>query len=257
MLLGSAAVAAVYLLAVRTLIGQHLDLIAFEGRKSQPLWLRHTLTPWITPLSLAVGVALVALSAAAAVARSQPPRHLALTLFGVAVAVSVSALLKDTLPRPVLIDNANVGPRNTFPSGHAAGLMAAAIGIAALPSSAPARRTTWVGIGLIVAVVVVMNSGWHRPSDVLAGLLIGAVAMSTVSLPLSTDAVCHELPARHPVWITLAVTVAATTVLGNTPPDPRHNLLAHVIAVGSVASAGCELLRRALDPPGGIRTRQP
>jgi hypothetical protein len=89
-------------------------------------------------------------------------------------ACATSSLLKPAIHRPYLgvdPDRANAG--NSLPSGHATAAAAFAIGLTLV---APPRARGLVGVlGATYAAVVgvaTLSSGWHRPSDVIAGYLV-------------------------------------------------------------------------------------
>lgn len=96
----------------------------------------------------------------------------------VVCSVGLSQVLKDlVLQRPRL--GANGYDQNTFPSGHVALALSAAVAIAIV---LPASRWRW--LALLSVVLAVSMVSWasvvsyaHRPSDVIGGsLLVGAVS---------------------------------------------------------------------------------
>jgi len=174
--LGIAAAAAtlaffvLYIVAVRTALGQRLDNAALEGRTSRATVLAATdhLLNTISVTSLVlVGAAIVAI----AVARRR--LHLALVAaLVVAGANATSELAKHVvLGRPDLTNPNPLGP--SFPSGHTTVAMSLAVALVLVVP--PHRRAVaaLIGLGYAAAVGVgVVTAGWHRPSDVMGAFLV-------------------------------------------------------------------------------------
>jgi membrane-associated phospholipid phosphatase len=128
-----------------------------------PLWD----TRWGNAYSIAANV--VTLPASAVIAflltlwRSRP---LAVVLV---LGTAVEALCKHVLARPALYAGAHhlTGFDSSFPSGHTlrAMLVAAAF--------APRWSVPWV----VASVVLIQLDGWHTPSDILGGLVLGALGL--------------------------------------------------------------------------------
>jgi membrane-associated phospholipid phosphatase len=94
---------------------------------------------------------------------------------GMAAAVVSAELLKWFLPRPDLAPetNALIGSVESLPSGHVTIVMAFTLALFAV--SAPCCRRTVIIAGSIVTAIIgvsVILAGWHRPSDVFAGILL-------------------------------------------------------------------------------------
>ena len=90
---------------------------------------------------------------------------------------------------PVQILDPGLVPNHSFPSGHVATAMAVYGGTALLVSWLAPRTRPWVWLLLLIPVFVALArlyQGAHHPTDVLAGLLLGAVwvwASARVLLP--------------------------------------------------------------------------
>ncbi|MDH6243287.1 phosphatase PAP2 family protein [Mycobacterium sp. OTB74] len=99
-------------------------------------------------------------------------------LVGVALAGVVTEISKDIARRPRPLTALVHEPSWSFPSGHALGTMAGALGLCAV--LLPLLGLTWRRVVAVSAVVVVLLVGAgrvilnvHNPSDVLAGWLLG------------------------------------------------------------------------------------
>jgi membrane-associated phospholipid phosphatase len=102
---------------------------------------------------------------------------------GIMVISNVAAeILKEVLPRPVLVDGPAWILRNDFPSGHST--IAAAIGVALLLVSPD--RLRWLALPAAVLIAGFIGqatqvAGWHRLSGSIGGvLLVVAVASSAL-----------------------------------------------------------------------------
>lgn len=82
----------------------------------------------------------------------------------------------------------NDGPRQSFPSGHAAAGVAVA---RAIGRACPEYRTA-AGIGAGVIVAAQLLRGAHYPSDVVAGTVIGLAAEAAVNRLSGPDSRRHE-----------------------------------------------------------------
>ncbi|MFC4000473.1 phosphatase PAP2 family protein [Prauserella oleivorans] len=120
-------------------------------------------------------------------------------LLGIAIvggSVVGARLLKLILIRPDLGIEAST-THNSFPSGHVAA--AAGLVLAALYAM-PTRARWWCAIPGAVAVSTVgaatVAVGWHRPSDVLGGVLT-ATALCLLTAACSHAWACRSLPGEH------------------------------------------------------------
>jgi hypothetical protein len=90
-------------------------------------------------------------------------------------AVAVEVLCKELLDRPALHDGSfHISSfDSSFPSGHALRTMLVAGALVwRWPRSGPAA-TAWV----VVSVVLLELAGWHTPSDLAAGVVLGGLAL--------------------------------------------------------------------------------
>jgi membrane-associated phospholipid phosphatase len=125
--------------------------------------------------AISVGSIAFILVTIAVVAVARRRAGLALTsAISVVGACATSYLLKPAIGRPYLgVDPDRAYAGNSLPSGHATAAAAFAIGLTLV---APPRARGVLGVlGAAYAAVVgvaTLSSGWHRPSDVIAGYLV-------------------------------------------------------------------------------------
>jgi membrane-associated phospholipid phosphatase len=176
--LGGAVVASVvfvalYLFFVRTQQGQAIDQLAYDGADFG----RRSVTPFTRGVldALPLASVVVGLLLTIVVALVRRNGRTLVVAMGVAVAaIATTQLLKyGVLSRPGLGVEGYAG--NSFPSGHTA--VAAASALAIFLVSSP-RTRSWVGVWgtafAVLAGVSTLADGWHRPSDVIAALLVVA-----------------------------------------------------------------------------------
>ena len=173
-LVAGLGVAAVYLLAVWTAVGQYVDdrLMTWSATTAgDARWAEALLGDLVRVPLLLLATAVVVLVAGLAYGVRR-----ALVVAAVAGGtVLASQVLKDVLDRPSLLDATAL---NSFPSGH----VAAVAGLAAALTLAVPRVLRRAAVVLALPVVAVVGLAtvvleWHRPSDVIASVLI-AVALA-------------------------------------------------------------------------------
>ncbi|WP_184234741.1 phosphatase PAP2 family protein [Conyzicola lurida] len=178
----------------------------------------------VSPLNLAIALAVIALLGLAL-------RRVRATVRGVAIVVVstvLSQLLKNgLLARPDYLGDVSA---NTLPSGHT---VAYASIVCALLVVLPTRPRTVAALvsSIVLGVVVVqlLEFGWHRASDVIAGLLLVVAVMALAQL---------LLPDRGPVPVRSSTGTRALLVLGA--------VIGVVLVVASVAFAATLALDRSL-----------
>jgi len=161
-----------YLVCVGTPGGQQLDEAAMQWTATtvtEDGWARALLATVSAGSVLLVGGAIAALTAL-----TRGPRTAALgTLSGAAVLVGAE-VLKLVLTRPGFSVDAVA---NSFPSGHVAAVTGLAVTLLLAVPAGRWRRTPLVGLAPVVLLTglatVVLE--WHRPSDALGSVLLGAV----------------------------------------------------------------------------------
>lgn len=168
-----AAAAAVAVVALSTPTGQWLDELALRQAQNAFPDLSGRAAQLLDSVPWAVG-AVSALCLAVLAVRS---RRLAPAVIGAGV-VLLSNLTVQLLKR-VLLDKPDLGIQevavNSFPSGHTAAA-ASAVAVVLLAAPAPSRPVVaLLGAGATTATgVATLLNGWHRPSDVVAALLVVA-----------------------------------------------------------------------------------
>ncbi|MEL7976762.1 phosphatase PAP2 family protein [Isoptericola sp. F-RaC21] len=171
------ALLADYALAVRTASGQRLD-VAASGDASllrdlvgAPAALLRDAAPPLLAVVVAVLGGLAVLRG-----RWRPALAAALAAAG---AAALATVLRDVvLDRPMLGGHGDV--QNTLPSGHVAVVTALLAALLLLWPAARAVPPRWAvlaacGCAVVVGVAAVVADA-HRPSDVVAGLLVGLLA---------------------------------------------------------------------------------
>jgi membrane-associated phospholipid phosphatase len=162
---------ALYVLFVRTGLGQRIDDAALDGRASlsaRAINRADDLLRTVSIASVAIlggGIILVAVMRARLV--------LAAAAAAVMAGANVTAqVLKAMLSRPDLVrGQPEIDVGNSFPSGHAT--VAASIAVAALLVAPRRLRGAVAVVGVLYTVaiaVATLTAGWHRPSDAIAAV---------------------------------------------------------------------------------------
>ena len=178
--------AILYLLAIRTDLGQRADEAALTGSRDAPTSARDAAGHLLGVVSIGSLLAAVAVLSGLAYLRRRPGLLLVPVAVVGASVIAAEILKHFLLTRPGLVlDPAISG--NSFPSGHTT--VAVSIGLAAVLISPPRLRFA-VGCGAAVlsaiAGVFVVTAEWHRPSDpigsFLLSLAVASVAMATLTV---------------------------------------------------------------------------
>ncbi|MFP3466965.1 phosphatase PAP2 family protein [Leifsonia sp. SIMBA_070] len=245
-LVSAALFAAVYLIFVRSYIGQIIDERAFAGAdawKGAVIEFAHTFLN-------ALPVASVVIGAVIAVAIVLVRRNW--LVFGVAVGAAVGAnvstqVLKYTiLSRPE--KGVDVGLSNSLPSGHTAVAASAALVVFLL--AAPKFRPLAAVVGSVFAIAAgasTLVEQWHRPSDVVAGMLVVAFWGCLAGIVLSWLHVPGaEPPVRSRLWPLVWVgavclvgsIVALVVTYFSTEAGTEHLLVAYAGGVAAIVATG-------------------
>ncbi len=185
-------------------------------------------------------------------------------LVGAVIAVTVLAANLTTqilkafvFVRPELVVNPEVGTGNSLPSGTVTFLLATALGVAAMLPVSRAWRPVVVGLPILAIAggCATIALDWHRPADVLAGVLVVvawfAIAQSALDRLSGTSRVRRSMGVR--VAVAGAVVLLPLAVIG-VVPGVAQGVAAQSIAVYVVsllAVAAVSLL--CLGMPSGFR----
>jgi membrane-associated phospholipid phosphatase len=87
-------------------------------------------------------------------------------------AVAVEVICKEVLTKPALyLDTVHIVPfDSSFPSGHS-------LRIALLAGALYPLLRGWVVAWAVAAVALILLAGWHTPTDIAGGLLLGALGL--------------------------------------------------------------------------------
>jgi len=181
-----------YVVFVRSRNGQLVDHAAFRGaeRGRSRLWDSAQAVLDLVSVPSIVAVIVASMLIAALRRRWLQAAQVAILVAGANLTTEV--LKNDVFNRPDL----GVGPRhaNALPSGHTT---VAASMAAALLFVVPRRARPWVaGLGAVYTVltgVATMVKQWHRPSDVVAAVLV-VLAWSAVACAMSAWGTPEVLP---------------------------------------------------------------
>lgn len=240
---------AVYLVFVRSYIGQVIDERAFAGADA---W-KGDLIDFAQGFLDALPVASVVIGAIVALAIVLVRRNW--LVFAVAVGAAIGAnvstqLLKYTvLSRPE--KGVDVGLANSLPSGHTAVAASAALVVFLLAS--PRFRPLAAVVGSLFTIAAgasTLVEQWHRPSDVVAGMLVvgfwGCLAGIVLALLRLPDA---QPPVRTKLWplVWIGAVCAAGSVIAllvtyfSTQSGTEHLFIAYAGGVAAIVATGLVL----------------
>ena len=249
-LLCSVAFVALYLFFVRDESGQAIDQLAFNGAEdgTTGMALTQRLLDLIPSVMVAVGA--IASIIIAVVRRAWFPLL-------VAVAAAFAAVVTTQLLKNVFLTRPDLGVdgyvSNSFPSGHTTVAAASALMVFLVASPHTRWLAGTIGAAFAVAAgVSTLVSLWHRPSDVIAALLVVSF-WGCVGGAVLTRAGGRQRAARTPTparvglrlqtWIAVlaavvtavAVGIAATGAFGSSAaPVAYLGAVTAIVAVGFV-----------------------
>jgi membrane-associated phospholipid phosphatase len=182
--LATVLAAAVYLVFVRTSLGQRFDNAARLGSELGHASTRSNDVSQLQRISADSFAVVLAGIALFGIMRRRPRLGVAAAVAAGIAVVGTDILKSYLLGRPDLIGGALAA--NTFPSGHTATAIACAL---ALVMVTPPR---WRGLSAVVAgsyawitAAQVQTAGWHRPSDAIGAALLAFAAVATIAALLS------------------------------------------------------------------------
>lgn len=236
---GACALVLTYLLAVRTPQGQALDTRAMIDASAALVgqtW-TSTVLSLISPLS--VVIATVSIAGLAAISGGRRAAFRVLVTTGATIVGA--ALLKAVLVRPEFGGQSG----NSLPSGHVAAVAALTV---AASMAVPTAHRMWVvlvgGAATVATGVATLALGWHRPSDVVAAMLL-AITVGCISAGASSsseDTVFREVAEVRGHQYRLSRPYASRgsdlgdsrrhAVLHRGRGDPRHHPRQHRTRVG-------------------------
>ncbi|WP_241702917.1 phosphatase PAP2 family protein [Leifsonia shinshuensis] len=239
----------VYLFFVRSYIGQVIDERSFAGAN---VW-KGDLIEFAQSFLNALPVAAVVIGAVVALIIVLLRRNwLVLAIAaGAAVAANVSTqvLKYSVLSRPA--KGVDTGLANSLPSGHTA--VAASAALVVFLVTAPRYRPLAAVLGSLFTVAAgasTLVEQWHRPSDVIAGMLVVAfwgciagVVLASLRLRPADPPVRSKLWAL--VWIAAACGIVAAVALvvtyNSTQNGTEHLFIAYAGGVSAIATTGFAL----------------
>jgi membrane-associated phospholipid phosphatase len=178
--LSAAGVAAIYLVFVRTSLGQHVDEAAMRGAEVRHARVVTVLSNTLDGTSLLTLAAVALVAATIGLLRRRADLAVAAGILVLGANLTTQAL-KLGLDRPSL---GAPGP-NSLPSGHTTAAVSVAFALVlVLPYAARAALALAGTAYVTVIAVATVWAGWHRPSDTIAALLVvlawGSAAIALV-----------------------------------------------------------------------------
>lgn len=171
MIVAVVAVAAVYWFYVRTPTGQGIDGLAHGDLSSRAVETTAIAEVLLNVVSVASAAVAILVVVGVAVARRRPATAVAAIVVVAGANATTQLLKKIVLERPALGEES--WWQNSLPSGHTTIVASLAFAMLIAVPLAWRNITTWLGAGFTVAIgVSTIMTGWHRPSDVVAALLV-------------------------------------------------------------------------------------
>jgi membrane-associated phospholipid phosphatase len=235
-----------YLFAVRTRTGQVLDERAFDGaRLGQRSIAPVTLSLLDSLPAIAVVIAFLVAVVVTAVRRNW-------TSFIIAMVTAGLANLATQLLKEFVLDRPDFGVHgyafNSFPSGHTT--LAASAALVFFLAVSPTSRPMAAAVGALFTIVTgvsTLANQWHRPSDVVAALLVVAF-FGCLAGAVLTGLQPHDDPPARSSWnsaldwvAVLCVVVAGLAFAGSAAelPLPKISLpLAYIGGVAGISAVG-------------------
>lgn len=244
-----AAFVAIYLLFVTTHLGQVIDERAFVGAAN---WRGDLVTAARSLLdalpTVSVVLAVVITVIVVLVRRNG-------TVFVVAAATAFAANASTEILKYTILERPDKGVdqglSNSLPSGHTTA--AASVALAVFLVSSPRMRPLVAVVGALftmTAGAATLVNQWHRPSDVVAAMVVVgfwgcAAGFVLAGLPAAHSARPYCPRMRWLLWLTVACALAALVGFGITAVGARgtssHLLVAYLGAVAAIAAVALAL----------------
>ncbi|WP_043993758.1 phosphatase PAP2 family protein [Leifsonia xyli] len=238
--------AGVYLLFVRSYIGQVIDESAFTGADVWKGDLIEFASTFLEVLPVAAVVIGVVIALAIVLVRRNG------TVFAVAVGAALAANVCTQVLKYAILSRpekgVDIGLSNSLPSGHTS--VAGSAALVVFLVTAPAYRPLAAVIGSVFTIVAgasTLVEQWHRPSDVVAAMLVIAfwgcaagVVLAALRLPPADPPVRSKL--WPPFWIAVVCAVAAVIALAATyfsaQAGSEHLFIAYAGGVAAIVTTG-------------------
>jgi hypothetical protein len=181
-----ALAALVYLLMVRTRLGQRLDNAALIGSQQQSLSSRVHDYFFLSRKHPGTFVVVLIAIVAIGVARRRTLAGVLMAGAALGAVIGVDFAKNIVLSRAYLVQSDSIRADNTFPSGHTATAIACALALVVL--SPPAVRGVVAILAGWYAWVVaadVQTAGWHRPSDAIGAAFLAFAAIAVLAAILA------------------------------------------------------------------------
>lgn len=237
-----------YALAVCTTRGQLLEntsVLGSDAAHADPTWLQHLLASIADDRALPLIVAGI-LILGWQQGRLRTAAVAAATVLAADVATQVLKNL--VFVRPDLVLDLGVGAGNSLPSGTVTFLLSSALGLAmVLPRTPLARALACLLVGSAIAGgCATIMLGWHRPADVIAGVIVVVASFTAARSFLDRTVGSHVSdfdPSAEGLLICgaisllplLAALVAPASPVDSTAPCPHVYVISMVVV--TVASA--------------------
>lgn len=239
----------VYLFFVRSYVGQVIDEQSFAGANA---W-KGDLIEFAHSFLNALPVAAVVIGAIMALVIVIVRRNWLVFAIaaGAAIAANVSTqvLKYSVLSRPA--KGVDTGLANSLPSGHTA--VAASAALLVFLVTAPRYRPLAAVLGSIFTIAAgasTLVEQWHRPSDVIAGMLVVAFWACIAGLLLAGLGLRPaDPPVRSKLWTLvwiagacgIAAAVALVVTYDSTQNGTEHLFIAYAGGVSAIATTGFAL----------------
>ncbi|WP_295122029.1 phosphatase PAP2 family protein [uncultured Leifsonia sp.] len=239
----------VYLFFVRSYVGQVIDERSFAGANA---W-KGDLIEFAHSFLNALPVAAVVIGAIMALVIVIVRRNWLVFAIaaGAAIAANVSTqvLKYSVLSRPA--KGVDTGLANSLPSGHTA--VAASAALLVFLVTAPRYRPLAAVLGSIFTIAAgasTLVEQWHRPSDVIAGMLVVAFWACIAGLLLAGLGLRPaDPPVRSKLWALvwiagacgIAAAVALVVTYDSTQNGTEHLFIAYAGGVSAIATTGFAL----------------